>query len=450
MRAVLTNIKSTLLGKISAVLVGVFFVSIPWAIGQSSDTNTSTTDTTTPLPTIEVITPSGVDSIADLNTQIAAKRKQLSDLQQQASAYQNAVDSTGKQVRDIQTQITSIDSQIAQTNFQIELKQTEIESLELEMKSLQQTIDEKTSDISTQKASLADTIRQLDESSRTSTLTVLIRNKSLSDFYGQAQAVASISQSLQDTIGTLNRLKDELQAKQNQLNQKRDDVQQAKLQLEVQQGSTVDQRELKTTLLSSAQNTQSQYDELLQQSIREEQQANATISSLERQLQDQLNGGGEQPVFTSTGYIWPGQGPLTAYFRDPSYPFTCKNWKSSSCLEHTALDIAMPQGTPIRATADGIVSVVSDQGFYYSADGRKLRSALNFVGIIHGDGISSRYLHLSKIFVAADQFVHQGDVIGLSGGLPGTAGAGGITTGAHLHFEIRVNGIPDDPLKYLP
>ncbi len=141
---------------------------------------------------------------------------------------------------------------------------------------------------------------------------------------------------------------------------------------------------------------------------------------------------------------------MTAYFRDPSYPFSCKVWKSSSCLEHSGIDIGIPQGTPVRAAADGIVSVVNDPGFYYSTDGRKLRSALNFVGIIHGEGISSRYLHLSKIYVSADQFVKQGDVIGLSGGLPGTAGAGGITTGAHLHFEVRVNGIPDDPLKYLP
>ncbi len=436
MRLPRTNIKSTLFGKIAAILVGVFVISIPWAIGQSNDPNALAT---------EITTPSVVDPVADLNTQIAEKRKQLDDLRQQASAYQTAVDNSTKQVRDIQTQITTIDSQIAQTNFQIELKQTEIDSLELEMKALQQSIDEKTTAITAQKASLAEAIRQLDQNSRTSTLAVLVRNNSLSDFYGQAQAIASISQSLQDTISTLNRLKDDLQAKQNQLNQKRDDVQQAKLQLEVQKDSTVDQRDLKTTLLASAQNNQAQYDDLLKQSAQEEQTANATITALERQIQQQLNGGGDQPVFTSTGYIWPLQGIISAYFHDPTYPFR------KSIGEHSGLDIAVPQGTLVRATADGIVSVVSDQGFVYSTDGRKLRSALNFVGVIHGDTISSRYLHLSKVYVAADQFVKQGDVIGLSGGLPGTGGAGaGLSTGAHLHFEVRVGGIPDDPLKYLP
>ncbi len=439
MNVALTNIKNTLCGKIAAVLVGLFVVAIPWSVAQ-----TTTPETPSEAGATEVA------QAADLNTQIAEKRKRLEELRQQASAYQAAVDTTSKQVREIQAQISTIDSQIAQTNFQIELKQTEIDALELEMTALQQSIDEKNDTINSQKGNLATAIRQLDENSRTSTLALLVRNNSLADFYGQAQAIASISQSLQDTIGTLNRLKEDLQAKQNELNTKRDDVQQAKLQLEIQKGSTVDQRDLKEELLSGAADNQAQYDELLQQAVREEQQANATISALERQLQDQLNGGGDQPTFTSTGYIWPAQGVLTAYYRDPTYPFSCKVWKNSSCLEHSGLDIGMPQGTPVRATADGIVSVVNDPGFYYSTDGRKLRSALNFVGIIHADGISSRYLHLSKIYVNADQFVKQGDVIGLSGGLPGTAGAGGITTGAHLHLEIRVNGIPDDPLKYLP
>lgn len=426
------NIKNILFAKIATALVGVFVVTIPFAVGQTSEN-------------ISPDLTNSVDPVSDLNAQIAEKRKRLEELQQQAGAYQEAVDSSTKQVKDIQTQITSIDSQISQTNFQIQLKQAEIDALELEMKGLQQTIDEKSSAINAQKENLSDVIRQLDQNSRTSTLAVLIRNNSLADFYGQAQAVATISQSLQTSVEALNRLKDDLQAKQNQLNTKRDDVQQAKLQLEVQKGSTLDQKDLKEDLLASVKNNQAQYDELLKQAAQEEQQANATITALERQLQQQLNGGGDGPVFTSEGYIWPLQGVITAYYHDPTYPFR------KSIGEHSGIDIGVPQGTPVRATADGEVSVVHDAGFYYSDDGRKLRSALNFVGIIHGPDIASRYLHLSKVLVTEGQIVRQGEIIGLSGGLPGTAGAGaGLSTGAHLHFEIRSGGIPDDPLKYLP
>jgi murein DD-endopeptidase MepM/ murein hydrolase activator NlpD len=186
-----------------------------------------------------------------------------------------------------------------------------------------------------------------------------------------------------------------------------------------------------------AERSKDQYDLLLQQSLQAEQQAGATITSLERQLQNSLGGG--QPNYTSTGYIWPVRGTITAYYRDPSYPFRCTYFRSPSCLEHTGVDIGVPQGTPVRATADGTVAAFTSYN----------TTQLNYVSLFHGSGITSRYLHLNRVLVGAEQFVKQGDIIGYSGGMPGTAGSGGLTTGPHLHFEIRVDGLPDDPLRYL-
>ena len=98
---------------------------------------------------------------------------------------------------------------------------------------------------------------------------------------------------------------------------------------------------------------------------------------------------------------------------------------------HAGIDIAGSWGTPVRASADGVVSFAGTAGGYGS-----------LVRLDHGGGLQSRYGHLSRIFARAGEPVRRGDVIGLMGST-------GRSTGSHLHFEVRLYGRPVDPQRSL-
>ena len=98
---------------------------------------------------------------------------------------------------------------------------------------------------------------------------------------------------------------------------------------------------------------------------------------------------------------------------------------------HTGLDIAAPQGTAIKAVAEGNVTCASYSGSYG-----------NLVKIDHGNRIETWYAHTSKMYVTAGQKVEAGEVIA-------AVGSTGNSTGAHLHLEIRINGQHVNPQQYL-
>jgi len=98
---------------------------------------------------------------------------------------------------------------------------------------------------------------------------------------------------------------------------------------------------------------------------------------------------------------------------------------------HSGLDLASPEGTPIHATNDGTVVLA-----------RELPISGNVVAIDHGDGVVSLYFHQSKILVHDGESVKRGDIIG-------RVGTTGLSTGPHLHWEMRVDGVPTNPLAWV-
>jgi murein DD-endopeptidase MepM/ murein hydrolase activator NlpD len=125
--------------------------------------------------------------------------------------------------------------------------------------------------------------------------------------------------------------------------------------------------------------------------------------------------------------MWPIMGPVTSGFGQREDPVT----GNGEGEFHTGVDISSPNGTPIRATADGVVKSAAMQNGY----GRE-------VVIDHGHGVETIYGHMSGFAVVAGQNVIRGQVIGY-------VGHSGRTTGSHLHYEVRIHNAPVNPHKYL-
>ena len=133
----------------------------------------------------------------------------------------------------------------------------------------------------------------------------------------------------------------------------------------------------------------------------------------------------KRSLYASTPSIWPVRGWVTTPFGNRTSPF------SGIVKFHEGIDIAAQTGMPIMAPADGVVIKAGFSTGYG-----------NMVEISHGYGIKTVFAHNSRLNVKAGQRVKRGDVISY-------VGDSGSSTGPHLHYEVRLNGLPVNPTKYM-
>jgi murein DD-endopeptidase MepM/ murein hydrolase activator NlpD len=156
-------------------------------------------------------------------------------------------------------------------------------------------------------------------------------------------------------------------------------------------------------------------DKLSAEATRQEQ----SLQELQAYFQDQKS------LLASTPSIWPARGWVTSDFGQRLDPYTADR------IMHQGLDIAAPHGKDVISPSDGTVVFAGLEGGYG-----------NVIVIDHGYGIKTRYGHLSKILVKAGDKVKRGALIAAVGNT-------GRSTGPHLHYEVRVNGIPQNPRKFI-
>lgn len=157
------------------------------------------------------------------------------------------------------------------------------------------------------------------------------------------------------------------------------------------------------------------------------------LDGLEREAARQASSLGEMVdrfnrrdgLLPSTPTTWPAKGWITSTFGPREDPFTGER------IMHLGIDLAAPEGAQVRAPAAGTITFVGERAAYG-----------NMIAIDHGRGISTHYAHLSRVLVKVGDVVERGEHVG-------GVGNTGRSTGPHLHYEVRVNGVPVNPRRYV-
>ena len=178
-------------------------------------------------------------------------------------------------------------------------------------------------------------------------------------------------------------------------------------------------RSLKRTSLTDLQESRADYVAEVEALAAESATLAAAIQSAQESAGSTSVGSTGAGAPTSSGFIWPVNGPVVSGFG--------MRWGRM----HEGIDITAPSGTPIWAAASGTIIHSGWLGGYG-----------NLVVIDHGNGLSTAYAHASSSLVGVGQQVSQGETVSL-------VGSTGNSSGPHLHFEVRVNGVAVDPLLYL-
>jgi murein DD-endopeptidase MepM/ murein hydrolase activator NlpD len=365
---------------------------------------------------------------SDLQSRLDAKRSQLQDAESRAGVLSTTIQQDDArleqlrgQVATLRSQVAAVQAQLAQTKAELKRDKARLDLLRDRLKRALKVLRER--------------LVAIYESSEPDAMTVILSSDGLDDLLNRyeylrrvhdqdtsiAERVRSLRDEAADTVTRVRAERDEIAAKEAELER-------TQAALEARQGELEAARAQNQQTLARVQDTK--------------QRLEGDVSDLQGQIQAQLQAaqaaqaaaaaptttspalpaGPVQGGESSSGFIWPVNGPITSPF--------CEARAWESC--HPGIDIGVPSGTPIRAASDGTVAIAGPEGGYG-----------NYTCIDHGGGLSSCYGHQQSISVSVGQHVSQGQVIGISD-------CTGLCFGPHLHFEIRQNGQVVDPLNYLP
>ncbi|MFH1284094.1 MAG: peptidoglycan DD-metalloendopeptidase family protein [Candidatus Peregrinibacteria bacterium] len=389
-------------------------------------------------------------SANDTQERLDLVREEKLSLSEYLENLDSLISSTQEKLVDVVKQLVEAENEITLLYEQIDLKQIALNYQKELLKDYSRIIYEQDNNL-----------LSFDENGEINAFKLLLADGSVGENLKDLDYLGMLDEAGQQMVEKLQNLSADLQNSQKELNKKKNNLLKLQNELENEKKQLELQKDSKENLMRLTFGQESIYQQLLEQTTEEQKQMlsdvkhlSEAIAFVEQKIAEegdnfnpdeylslldpsskamynfQLNLGS----LNSDGFLWPVDPDrgLSAYFHDPTY-------YSAFGMQHNAIDIPEYQGSALRAAADGVVFTTKDNGFGYS-----------YIILAHATGFMSVYGHVSEILVSEGEVVNQGSVIGLSGGMPGTKGAGYMTTGPHLHFEMLLNGLYVDPLDYLP
>ncbi len=344
-------------------------------------------------------------------------RQKLQELNQQIQAQEANVNVARQKQRSIVNEISSLDQSIQSVEDRIAQLNKDITNLEKEISKTQKDIEKEQEELDKQVAILGERLVYIyEKGGQASYLEVLLASTDIKDFLTRYDMLKYIIQGDMELIDAIDQKRQELDRKKSDLEVKQNRLVAAKGELKSHRDSLSQQQQEKKAVLSVVNQEKASYERAL-----------AELEAASREVEAIIRRSQSGSQLGTGAFTWPtpGYSSITSPYGMRYHPIL-KTRKM-----HTGMDIGAPMGAKIVAADSGTVIFSGWMGAYGQA-----------IIIDHGKGLSTLYGHQSSLLVSTGQSVSKGQTIG-------KVGSTGWSTGAHLHFEVRINGQYTDPRKYV-
>lgn len=375
------------------------------------------------------------DVLEDLRQGLLERRERLREIQQRINAFRSEITERREEAVTLQGQLRVIESGVVAIRLELDKTKAEVETVEAEQAAVAEEIRRVEEEIRQKKVHIREALRLMQTLESDSLVETFFKYPTLTGALVEARALERLQRRAQDALASIRELRGQLETRATALVDLERELKELRERQEGQQKTLLDQQAAKERLLEITRAQEAEFQKLLSGAAAQQRRANAEIASIEREVRAEL----ERQGLARLGGVGVLDFPVDPLF-GISCGFHCPDYPFRNILgPHSGIDIPTHMGTPVRAAADGYVARAYDSG----------GPGYSYVLVLHGDDLSTVYGHLSSVGVSNSSFISRGQVIGSSGGAPGARGAG-LSTGPHVHFEVRKDGIPVNPAAFLP